>query len=179
MRRIRLFFRSVYDVRPGEGVRTFFMALHMTCVLFAYYILKPVSQALFLSKFDIDQLPILQVLIAIVGGILAYVYTRVAVRCSLEAAVNWATAVALACLLAIWWMLRFNFNWMLYVFNIWVSLFSIVTVSQGWLVAANVFNSREAKRLYGLLGLSAVIGAAFGGEFTASLARVVESRDLL
>src|SRR3979409_1366812 len=64
MRRIRLFWRSVYDVRPGEGVRTLFMALHMLCVLFAYYILKPVSQALFLSKFDIDQLPVLQVLIA-------------------------------------------------------------------------------------------------------------------
>ncbi|HEY2019458.1 MAG TPA: Npt1/Npt2 family nucleotide transporter [Bryobacteraceae bacterium] len=179
MRRLRLFWRSVYDVRPGEGVRTLFMALHMTCVLFAYYILKPLSQALFLSKFDIDQLPYLLVMIAIVGGMLAYVYTRVAVRSSLASAVNWATVVTLVCLLVIWWMLRFNFNWMLYVFNIWVSLFSAVTVSQGWLVAANVFDSREAKRLYGLLGLSAVAGAAFGGEFTARLAKVVESRDLL
>jgi len=179
MRRVRLFWQSVYDVRPGEGVRSLFMALHMTCVLFAYYILKPVSQALFLNKFDIDQLPYLYVLIAIVGGVLAYAYTRVAVRSSLAAAVNWSTSITVACLLAIWWMLRFNFDWMLYVFNVWVSLFSIVTVSQAWLVAANVFNSREAKRLYGLLGLSAVAGAAFGGEFTARLARVVEARDLL
>ena len=176
---IRLFWRGVYDVRPGEGVRTLFMALHMTCVLFAYYILKPLSQALFLNRFDIDQLPILYMLIAIAGGILAYAYTRVAVRTSLAAAVNWATAISVACLLVIWWMLRFNFDWMLYVFNIWVSLFSIVTVSQSWLVAANVFHAREAKRLYGLLGLSAVAGAAFGGEFTARLARVIESRDLL
>src|SRR5215472_1221749 len=179
MRTIRLFWRGVYDVRPGEGVRTLFMALHMTCVLFAYYILKPLSQALFLNRFDIDQLPILYMLIAIAGGILAYAYTRVAVRTSLAAAVNWATAISVACLLVIWWMLRFNFDWMLYVFNIWVSLFSIVTVSQSWLVAANVFHAREAKRLYGLLGLSAVAGAAFGGEFTARLARVMESRDML
>ena len=76
MRTIRLFWRGMYDVRPGEGARTLFMALHMTCVLFAYYILKPVSQALFLSKFDIDQLPVLQVMIAIVCGILGYAYTR-------------------------------------------------------------------------------------------------------
>src|SRR5206468_11103619 len=79
----------------------------------------------------------------------------------------------------IWWALRFKFGWMIYVFNIWVSMFSIVTVSQGWLVAANVFNSREAKRLYGLVTLSAVAGAAFGGEFTARVARHVENRDLL
>jgi AAA family ATP:ADP antiporter len=155
------------------------MALHMTCVLFAYYILKPVSQALFLSKFDIDQLPVLQMLIAVVCGILGYAYTRVVVRLSLAAAVNWATASAVVCLVTIWWMLRFNFAWMLYVFNIWVSLFSIVTVSQAWLVSANVFTSREAKRIYGLLGLSATVGAAFGGEFTARLVQIVEPRDLL
>src|SRR5207248_1868296 len=65
MRRLRLFWRSVYDVRPGEGVRTLFMALHLMFVLFAYYILKPVSRALFLNKFDIDQLPYLYVLIAL------------------------------------------------------------------------------------------------------------------
>ncbi len=155
------------------------MALHMTCVLFAYYILKPLSRALFLNKFDIDQLPILYVLIAAVGGLLAYVYTRVAVRSSLSVAVNWATAVTIACLLAIWWLLRFEFPWMLYVFNVWVSLFSIVMVSQGWLVAANVFDSREARRLYGLLGLSAVCGAAFGGQFTASLAKLIDLHNFL
>ena len=51
---------------------------------------------------------------------------------------------------------------MLYVFNVWVSLFSIVMVSQGWLVAANIFDSRQAKRLYGLLGLGALLGGLIG-----------------
>jgi len=69
------------------------MALHLLCVLFAYYILKPLSRALFLNKFDIDQLPYLYMLIAVVGGLLAYAYTRVAVRSSLSAAVNWATGL--------------------------------------------------------------------------------------
>jgi AAA family ATP:ADP antiporter len=155
------------------------MALYMLCTLFAYYILKPVSRALFLNKFDIDQLPYLYILIAFVGGMLAYLYTRVAVGSSLLSAVNRATAIAIGSLLVIWWLLRFDFDWMLYVFNIWVSLFSVITVSQGWLVAANVFDSREAKRLYGLLGLSGVAGAAFGGELTARLARLVDARDLL
>src|ERR1051326_1009297 len=179
MRRIRLFWRSVYDVRPGEGIRTFFMSMHMLWVLFAYYILKAASTTFFLKKFDIDRLPYLYMLIAVAGGILAYAYTRVAVRSSLTTAVNWATATTVACLVVIWWALKFNFPWMIYVFNIFVSMFSIVTVSQGWLVAANVFNSREAKRLYGLFGLSAVMGAAFGGEFTAPAPPHVENRNLL
>ena len=59
---------------------------------------------------------------------------------------------------------------MIYVLNIWVSLFSIVLVSQGWLVASNIFDAREAKRLYPLLGMGMVLGAACGGEFTSRTA---------
>ena len=66
-----------------------------------------------------------------------------------------------------------------YAFNIWVSLFSIILVSQGWLIAANIFTSREAKRLYGILGVGSVIGAAFGGTFTASVVRMVGTTNLI
>ena len=108
MRRVRLFWQSFYDVRPGERARTLLMALHMMFVLFAYYILKPVSRALFLNKFEIDRLPLLNVLIAVCGGILAYLYTRVAVRASLQVAIYWSTGIALCCLVAIWWLLQFE-----------------------------------------------------------------------
>ncbi len=179
MRHLRNLWRSVFDVREGEYIRTSFMALYLFFVLFAYYILKPVSRALFLTKFDIDRLPYLYILIACGGGLLAYLYTKVAVRASLTVALTWTTVLSILCLIAIWWMLQFRFPWMLYVFNVWVSLFSIVLVSQGWLIAANVFTAREAKRVYGILGLGAVVGAAFGGTFTSWMTRHVEPRGIL
>ena len=49
----------------------------------------------------------------------------------------------------------------------------IVTVAVNLIVIS--YESREAKRLYTLLGLSLVAGAAVGGEFTARLARIVEA----
>jgi len=52
-------------------------------------------------------------------------------------------------------------------------------VSQGWLVAANVFTPREAKRLYGILGVGSVLGAAFGGQFTAEMVYLIGTRHLL
>ena len=179
MLKIRAVWRSFFDVRPGEYLRTCFIGLYLLFVLFAYYILKPVSRALFLNKFDIDKLPYLYILIAVAGGALAYLYTRVAVRSSLKVAVAWSTALTVACLLGIWWLIGLGQAWVLYVFNIFVSLFSVVLVSQGWLVAANVFNAREAKRLYGLLGMGAVLGAAFGGTFTAQTVKIIGPRNLL
>jgi AAA family ATP:ADP antiporter len=177
--RLKAAWRRSFDVRPGEGLRTLFMALYLLFALFAYYIIKPVSRALFLNNFDIDRLPWLYILIASAGGVLAFLYTKIAVRASLQLAVNWATGFFVGSLVLIWWLLRFELPWMYYVFNVWVSLFSIVLVSQGWLVAGNVFSSREAKRLYGMLGVGAVVGAAFGGTFTAFTVELVGTTNLL
>ncbi len=179
MSRLRTFWRSLFDVRPGEYLRTTCMTLYLMLVLFAYYILKPVSRAIFLNKFDIDKLPWLYVLIAAVGGILAYFYTKLAVNSSLKRAVLFATIFSVAVLVAFWWLIQLNINWIVYAFNIWVSLFSIILVSQGWLIAANIFSSREAKRLYGILGVGSVIGAAFGGTFTAFTVRLVGTTNLI
>ncbi len=134
---------------------------------------------MFLDNLDIDKLPYLYILIAAVGGVMAYFYTKIAVSASLKTAVNAATFFIIGCLVVIWYLLSLNLPWMLYVFNIFVSLFSITLVSQGWLVASNVFTTREAKRLYGVLGIGAVIGAAFGGQLTASLAPHIGSRNLV
>lgn len=188
MRSVRAVWGGMLDIRPGERLRVLFMALYLLCVLFAYYIIKTASRALFLNQFDIDKLPYLQMLVAVMGGVLAYLYTKVAVQTSLRRAVGWTTGLAAGCLVLFWWLIpglgesrahHAFASMMLYVFNVWVSMFSIVMVSQGWLVAANVFNPREAKRVYGLLGLAAVAGAWFGGEFTRMKVQALGTRNLL
>ncbi len=179
MRTLRRLWQQFYDVRPGEYGRTIPMFLYLLFVLFAYYILKPVSRAMFLNRFDIDKLPYLYILVAIGGGLLAYVYSRVTVRASLKVAVTWTMALSVLSLVVMWWLIRLRLAWMIYVLNIWVGLFSIVLVSQGWLVASNLFTAREAKRLYGLLGMGMVVGAAFGGEFTSRTAVLVGTNNLL
>jgi ATP/ADP translocase len=169
----------MFDIRQGEHLRTWSMFGYLLCVLFAYYIVKPVSRAMFLTKFDIDKLPGLYILIAIFGGFLAYLYSKLATKTSLRTAVLWATVFWVASLIVMWWLIGMRLGWMIYVLNIWVSLFSIISVSQGWLVASNLFDNREAKRLYPLLGMGMVVGAAFGGEFTNRTAVLVGTDNLL
>lgn len=179
MQKLRRLWRSVFDVRPGEYMRVSLMSLYLMLVLFSYYVIKPAAMSLFLNRFSISQLPFLTIVVALVGGVLAYWYTKLIVRTSLSRAVTFASFFSIAMLLFIWWLLRFRFGWTIYLLNIWLNLFSIVLVSQGWLVAANVFSSREAKRLYTLLGLGAMVGAAFGGKFTSILVHYLSTDDLL
>src|SRR5438270_10163910 len=126
MTRLRRFKRQMFDIRPGEGLQTWAMFLYLLFVLFAYYIVKPVSRAMFLTRFDIDKLPGLYILIAIFGGILAYFYSKLATNASLRTAVLWATIFWVATLLGMWWLIGMKLPWMIYVLNIWVSLFSVV-----------------------------------------------------
>jgi ATP:ADP antiporter, AAA family len=169
--------RRMFDIRHGEHVQTWAMFAYLFAVLMAYYILKPVSRSMFLTKFDVDKLPSLYIVIAIAGGVFAYFYSKVAARTSLRTAVLWTMLLSIISLIVMWELIAAP--GMIYVLNIWVSLFSIVLVSQGWLVAGNIFNARQAKRLYPLLGMSMVLGAACGGEFTNRVVRLVGTRNLL
>ena len=142
------------------------MFFYLLSVLFAYYILKPVSRSMFLTRFDVDKLPWLYILIAAFGGVFAYLYSKLAAKTSLRVAVTWTMSLSVGCLVGMWALIHLPF--MVYVLNIFVSLFSIVLVSQGWLVASNLFDPREAKRVYPLLGMGMVIGA----ELNAALAEL-------
>lgn len=179
MSKFKAVWRTLFDVRPGEAVRTAYMALYLLLVMVAYYILKPVSAAMFLNKLPISQLPYLYILCAVAGGFVAQFYTRIALKASLQVAVGWAMSISVLCLIGLWWLVGPGRPWMLYVFNVWVSLFSVVLVSQGWLVAANIFDSRQAKRLYGLLGLGAVLGGLLGSAITSVAAHSLGSRNLI
>ncbi len=155
------------------------MFLYLLLVLQAYYVLKPSSRALFLTRFDKDHLPYLYLIIAVSGGVMASLYARVASRWSLRAALEGSIAASIVCLLALWFLLGYEAAWIYYVFNVWVSLFSLVLVSQGWLLASHVFDPREAKRIYPVLAAGAVLGAAFGGSFTAQFATSFGTRNLV
>src|SRR5262245_30242180 len=128
MEKLKTIWRHFFDIRPGELGRTVPMFFYLLFVLFSYYILKPVSRAMFLNKFEIDKLPWLYILIALFGGILAYLYSKLAARTSLSTAVFWSMLLSVICLAAIWYLLSIRvpgpkgrmvskFQWMIYVFN--------------------------------------------------------------
>lgn len=179
MKKLIATWRNFFDVRPGEYGRTVFMSLYLLFVLFSYYILKSASEAMFLNKFDIDKLPNLYILMAVFGGGLAVGYSKLAARTSLKVAVFCTMSGSILCLFGMWYPLHAHNETIIYVFAVWVRLFSVVTVTQGWLVASNLFNPREAKRVYGLLGMGMVVGAAAGGEFTTRTVKLIGTSNLL
>lgn len=149
-------------------------------VLASLYVLKPARNALFLSQQGVDQLPYVLLLVALVGGVFALVYGRLTQSLAVEKLVP-RTFWALAAMLG-----GFRFalegeppSWVLYAFYVWVALYGLLTTSLVWLLANGVFTSREARKVFGLIGSGGIAGAIVGGLFTGRIAEEVGTENLL
>jgi len=166
MHSLRKTFQRILDTREGELLRTLLMFSYLLLVIACYVITKSVRDAMFLKEIGIDQLPYVFILIALVVGAISSTYSRAAARASLKTLIRATSLIAIVNLFLFWLSLHRTGAWMFYVLYIWVSVFGVITASQFWLLANYVFNPREAKRLFALVGAGGVLGGIFGGAFT-------------
>ncbi len=168
-------------IDPGEGVRAGLMFSYIFLVIASLLIVKPVRTSLFLTEFGAEQLPYAFMLVALVSAVVARFYFKLASRFSLNRLISiWllSSAVSLA---VIWLLLHRGYQegWFVYLFYIWVAVFGAISASQFWLLANYVFNSREAKRIFGFLGAGAIAGGIFGGYLTNLLVPFTGTNNLI
>ncbi len=156
------------DVRPGEWRAVLAMAGASFLTTTAFLIFRPVRNALFLQKLSAEQLPYVFILVAIIAGGIGLIYARYSAKASLKRLTNIVAVVIIASIAIFWWLFenRFAADLMPYVFYIWVSLFGVIVPSQVWLQCNHIFDSRQAKRLFSIVGAGAIVGGITGGYFT-------------
>lgn len=174
-------FRTLFDIREGEGLRAGLMFSYIFLIIASLLIVKPVRNSLFLTAFGADQLPYAFILVALFSGIFIYVYTWLSKRIYLPKVMLNSILIAIIVFGIFWALLFFEYhhNWFLYVFYVWVAIFGVVLTMQFWLLANYVFNAREAKRSFGLVGAGAISGGIFGGYLTNYLAPVIGTGSML
>jgi len=164
------------DVRPGEWRSVLAMSGASFFVTTAFVIFRPVRNALFLEKLSAEQLPYVFILVAIIAGGIGLFYARYSTRASLKRLSTITSLVIVATLLIFWWLFQQHFELRIFgpastdimphVFYIWVSLFGVIVPSQVWLQCNHIFDSRQAKRLFSIVGSGAIVGGIVGGYFT-------------
>ncbi|MCB9259083.1 MAG: hypothetical protein H6612_06955 [Ignavibacteriales bacterium] len=170
-----------FDIREGEYTRTFFMTFYIFLIISANLILKPTVISLFLSEFGIEQLPIAFIFVAVFAAGVITFYSYSLTVASIKVIIKRTLFYSNISFLLFWILLEINFlsGWVLYLFYIWVAVFSVLSASQFWIFANLIFNSREAKRLFGIIGAGAIGGGIFGGYLTSILAELIGSENLI
>ncbi len=156
-RALRLF----TDVRPGEGVTAVLLALNVFLILTAYYVLKPVREALILGQGSAE---LKSYMSAGMVGLLAVVvplYGRLAAQLPRRRLINVVTAIFTGCLLAFYVLAQFDVPLGM-IYFLWIGIFSVMIVAQFWGFANDVYTKDEGERLFPIVGFGASLGAVLG-----------------
>ena len=176
---LRSVFGDAVDVRRGEWGRVLPLVASYGLVMSSLYVLKPARNALFLDRVGVAQLPYVLLLVALFGGLAAVLFTRATGAARLDRLILGTFLFLITNLIGFWLLLPKGWMWSLYFFYVWVNLYGLMSTSLLWLLANAIFNPREARRLFGLVGAGGIAGAIVGAGFTSWIVSRVGTENLL
>jgi ATP:ADP antiporter, AAA family len=156
--------RRFLDVRPGEGLPVILSFLYIAVVMAAYLLAKPIRNGLFLEEFGPYALVYVYASVPIILSVFVRGYSEVAARFG-SRAVMVGTLVFFSLNVLLFWY-AFTFHGLRLTsgaFYIWVNCFGVIAPVQAWSFANSLFDTRQAKRLFGVIGSGASFGAIAGG----------------
>jgi AAA family ATP:ADP antiporter len=160
--------RFAADVRPGEGLTAVLLSLNVFLILMAYYVLKPVREALILSEGSAEHRTYLSVIQVFLLAAIVPIYGRLVKRLSRRRLINLVTGFFTVCLIAFYAFGRAGAKEGIEFF-LWISIFNMMVVAMFWSFANDLYTKDEGERLFPIVGfgasLGAVVGAGMAGSF--------------
>jgi AAA family ATP:ADP antiporter len=166
-------------MRPGEERRTLLIFAYLFLIIAAYLLLKAIRNSFFISEFGAMKLPYAMIGIAVLAGIFAAVYIRLAGRWSTTNLVFWSLILFASNVFIFWLLALQGFPWLYPLLYLWSGVFGVLGPTQVWTVASELFTTREAKRLFGVVGVGGILGAVAGGALAGRLAERIGTTHLL
>ena len=149
------------DVKPGEGYVALLLALNVFLILMAYYVLKPVREALILGQGSAELKTYMSAGQVVVLAFVVPYYGRLVARFERMRLINLVTAFFIACLVAFYVLAQFNVP-LAIVFFLWIGIFNLMIVAQFWSFANDLYSKEEGERLFAIVGFGASLGAVVG-----------------
>ncbi len=162
--------RPIVQLREGETTTALLMFLYSFLAMTSYNIVKPITRSEFISKLGADDLPWVTFAMGITIGVIMQGYTRVISVVPRRWMIP-ATQVGIVALLFLFWFL-ISFvggDWVAVAFYVVGLILAILLISQFWTLANDVYDPRQAKRIFGFIGGGASLGGAMGAGLTAYL----------
>lgn len=154
-------FRRLFPVRRSELRDAMTAFVYLFIFVAAHSILEATRDALFLAKIPTSRLPWVYVALAVTALLATRaqsIFRRTTPR---RVLIGW-TVVAAVGTLGISLALPALGQVGLYVFYIWSGVISTIVFIHFWSLVGGLFSIRQAKRLYGMIGLGAGLGAILG-----------------
>lgn len=156
------------EVNAGEGVRSLILSLNIFIILTAYYIIKPVREALILAGggAEVKSYASAGQAILLLGAV--PLYGMLASRFTRRKLINTVTVFFAGCLVLFYLLAQLNIP-LGVIFYLWVGIFNLMVPAQFWAFANDLYTPDDGKRLFVIVAFGASAGAVFGSFITGRL----------
>ncbi len=173
--------RPVVQLRDGESLTVLLMFLYSFLAMAGYNMIKPVTRGLFIEQLGAENLPWVQFGAGIVIGLIMQGYTRVITRVPRR----WMIPVTLGGIVVLMTAFYGGFQgapdsrWVAVGFYLFGLIIGILLISQFWTLANDVYDPRQAKRLFGFIGAGASLGGFAGATLTSLVVERIGTNSVL
>lgn len=171
--------RRLVDIQPGERAAAFGSFLTFALVLGGYYLIRPVREN-FSAEATADQRQLWFVLVFLVMLAAVPVFGWIVARVARTWVLPGLYGLFVAILLGFWLALRAGIGGDLGgAFFVFGSVFNLFVVSLFWILMSDLYDSDQAKRLYGFIAAGGTVGAVLGPLAAGRLVTIVGQDNLL
>ncbi len=159
------------DIRPGETFTAILLMLNVYLLLMAYYIIKPVRDALILEEWTPEIKNYVSAVIAVLLVFAVKIFSSMSSKFPRQQLITWVTLFFISNLV-LFYALHLGgvgpgVTGM--IFYIWASIFNVIVIAQFWGFANDIYTEDAGKRLFPLIAFGATFGGYSGGKITARL----------
>jgi len=168
------------NIHPGDLRRGVPLSVCLFLTISAYVIGKVARDALFLTQFSAVQLPYADIASGVLVGFVVALYLQVGRRTSLTKLLVGSPLVFAATCALFWALTHYSRPaWLYPAFYLWVGMFGVLAPTQVWTLANYLLTTREAKRIFGMVGGGGISGWIFGGYLSRMVTRGFGTESLL
>jgi ATP:ADP antiporter, AAA family len=169
----------VAEIRREERATTLLMFCYSFLAMAAWNMVKPATRSQFIDSLGAENLPYVQLVAGLIMGFVIQGYTA-AMRLLPRRWIFAATQVVMVVLLVTFWSLfTTGERWVPVAFYLWGVLAGSLLISQFWSLANDIYNARQAKRLFGFIGGGASLGSVAGSGISGYAKRIGTNNLLL
>ncbi len=166
--------RRLVLLEAGEAPALLWSALYFFLLLFGFYLLRPVREAMGIAR-GADRLPWLMtgtlVAMALANPAFAALVSRLPRRRFIPLTYRFFAANMGAFFLAFRLLPQHGGAALGYAFYIWLSVFNLFVVSVFWGLMSDVWSEGQGKRLFGFIATGGTLGAIAGAALTGALTK--------
>ncbi len=168
----------IVELREEEGLTAVLMFAYSFLAMAGYNVVKPATRSQFIDSLGANNIPYVQLVAGLIMGFVIQGYTS-AMRFLPRRWVFAATQGVMVGLLVLFWTLfKTGESWVPVAFYFWGVLAGSLLISQFWSLANDIYDARQAKRVFGFIGGGASLGGIIGAGIAGQYARTIGTNNL-